>query len=519
MISIEQIKQLREETGVSVSEVKKALEQSAGDPVKAKEILRTWGKTVLNKKLSRETKSGLIEAYVHQNAKTGVLLDIRCETDFVANSPEFKNLAHEICLQIAAMKPLFISETDIPEEILAKETEIYAAQMKDAKKPENVAKQILEGKLNKYKQEFYSAGGDREWCKYELENLQKQRKEFEKSMNDEFLRWFFEKYMANSAEDWEGHISGIYELYWKDVELSREMARTMECSEINNMPEFNMINIKYESEYGKVEFWEEMKNVKMPEFGNREMNVVSPYMKVWIFPPKEFIKYEMKKAMKEHEFPGSGDEKVERTNEGGPTEEEKEHIKQDRGLMGLIKGMSEKYNGNVDVSVQFKDYNTSETVFNIYVQINENDIIKMKPMLLEEMPEQDVNIEIDFEKVYELISESEKEMGGERIESPPWDKKFSPMGKVKEIKNGVEMYFKVKGIINSATITPESSEKDAKKLINEFFSMMMKEGMNGDKQEDNQGQEGQGKSNSDVNDNKDSKGLTGNVILEGYQPF
>ncbi|OGZ85543.1 MAG: elongation factor Ts [Candidatus Staskawiczbacteria bacterium RIFOXYD1_FULL_39_28] len=154
MISIEQIKQLREETGVSVSEVKKALEQSAGDPVKAKEILRTWGKTVLNKKLSRETKSGLIEAYVHQNAKTGVLLDIRCETDFVANSPEFKNLAHEICLQIAAMKPLFISETDIPEEILAKETEIYAAQMKDAKKPENVAKQILEGKLNKYKQEF-----------------------------------------------------------------------------------------------------------------------------------------------------------------------------------------------------------------------------------------------------------------------------------------------------------------------------------------------------------------------------
>ena len=82
------------------------------------------------------------------------MLDIRCETDFVANSPEFKNLAHEICLQIAAMKPLFISETDIPEEILAKETEIYAAQMKDAKKPENVAKQILEGKLNKYKQEF-----------------------------------------------------------------------------------------------------------------------------------------------------------------------------------------------------------------------------------------------------------------------------------------------------------------------------------------------------------------------------
>ena len=154
MISIEQIKQLREETGVSVSEVKKALEQSQGDATKAKEILRTWGKNVLNKKTSRETKSGLIESYVHPNAKTGVLLYIRCETDFVANSPEFRSLAHEICLQIAAMKPLFVSETEIPEAVLQKETEIYTAQMKDSGKPENIVKQILEGKLIKYKQEF-----------------------------------------------------------------------------------------------------------------------------------------------------------------------------------------------------------------------------------------------------------------------------------------------------------------------------------------------------------------------------
>ena len=77
---------------------------------KAKELLRILGKTVLSKKTSRETKSGLIETYLHPNAKTGVLLDIRCETDFVAKSPDFKNLAHEICLQIAAMKPLFVSE-------------------------------------------------------------------------------------------------------------------------------------------------------------------------------------------------------------------------------------------------------------------------------------------------------------------------------------------------------------------------------------------------------------------------
>lgn len=154
MISIEQIKELREKTGVSVSEVKKALTEANGDEEKAKEILRAWGKKVLDKKLARETKSGLIESYVHPNAKAGVLLDIRCETDFVANSPEFRELAHEICLQIVAMKPLFVTDVEIPAEIIEKETKIYEEQMKDSGKPENIVKQILEGKLNKYKQEI-----------------------------------------------------------------------------------------------------------------------------------------------------------------------------------------------------------------------------------------------------------------------------------------------------------------------------------------------------------------------------
>ena len=120
---------------------------------KARELLRIWGKNVSSKKISRETKAGLIETYLHPNAKTGVLLDIRCETDFVAKSPDFKNLAHEICLQIAAMKPLYVSEKDIPEEFLDGETKIYTEQVKDSGKPEKIVEQIIEGKLNKYKEE------------------------------------------------------------------------------------------------------------------------------------------------------------------------------------------------------------------------------------------------------------------------------------------------------------------------------------------------------------------------------
>ncbi|MGA2417938.1 MAG: elongation factor Ts [Candidatus Staskawiczbacteria bacterium] len=153
MVTIDQIKQLREETGVSPTEIKKALEEAKGDTEKAKELLRIWGQKILNKKTSRETKAGLIDVYLHPNAKTGVLLDIRCETDFVAKSPEFKNLAHEVCLQIAAMKPLYVKEEDIPEEFLDGETKIYTEQLKDSGKPENIVKQILEGKLKKYKEE------------------------------------------------------------------------------------------------------------------------------------------------------------------------------------------------------------------------------------------------------------------------------------------------------------------------------------------------------------------------------
>jgi elongation factor Ts len=128
MVTIDQIKQLREETGVSPTEIKKALEEAKGDTEKAKELLRIWGQKVLNKKTSRETKSGLIETYLHQNSQAGVLLEIRCETDFVAKSPDFKNLAHEICLQIIAMKPLYVSETEIPEETLNSEIKIYKEQ-------------------------------------------------------------------------------------------------------------------------------------------------------------------------------------------------------------------------------------------------------------------------------------------------------------------------------------------------------------------------------------------------------
>ena len=104
MVSINQIKQLRQETSVSIIECKKALEEAEGDVEKAKKILRKRGQEFAEKKVDRGAKTGIIESYIHQNKKIGVLLDIRCETDFVAKSADFQNLAHEICLQIAAVR-------------------------------------------------------------------------------------------------------------------------------------------------------------------------------------------------------------------------------------------------------------------------------------------------------------------------------------------------------------------------------------------------------------------------------
>ena len=321
------------------------------------------------------------------------------------------------------------------------------------------------------KQKYYS-GGDADWCKWELENLKKQREEFEKSFNHEFLTWFFERYLASSPEDWEEHVSGIFELYWMDVDMQRETAFRMKCLGLDEMPDSNLININYSTEYGSVEFWEEAKEVEMPGIEGG-IKIISPYMKIWVFPPEAFVKYQMKEAMKKGEFPGPPEKKMEREREGGLGEEEREAMRENKGFMKLVKKVSDKYNGELNVNAVIKDFESGEIVFNLYVQVNENEIMNIKPMLPESAAGEDARIEIDFKKVYELIAIQEREMKGVQIESPPWDKKKTGViGKVKEVTNGVKMYFKVRDIINSAKVVPEDAEDDVKSLAKKLIALM-----------------------------------------------
>jgi len=153
MANIDKIKQLRQQTGIGFLECQKALEETNQDIEKAKSILREKGKEIAESKFLRETKQGIVESYLHPGGKVGVLIEICCESDFVAKSPDFKKLAHEICLQITAMKPLFLSADEISEEFLDGEKKIYQKQFAGSGKPPEMIDQIIEGKLSKYKKE------------------------------------------------------------------------------------------------------------------------------------------------------------------------------------------------------------------------------------------------------------------------------------------------------------------------------------------------------------------------------
>lgn len=155
MVEIKQIKELRQQTGVSMMKCKKALEEANGDLDQAQKLLREWGQKLAGKRSDKEIGEGVVASYIHTDKKKGVLLDLRCETDFVANGDDFQKLAHEICLQIVATNPSYLSEDDIPKNDLDDEKKIILSQIEesnDSKKPEQVKEKIVEGKLKKFKE-------------------------------------------------------------------------------------------------------------------------------------------------------------------------------------------------------------------------------------------------------------------------------------------------------------------------------------------------------------------------------
>lgn len=149
-IPVEMVKQLREVTGAGVLACRQALEANEGDLDKAAAYLREKGLAAAAKRTDREATEGIVEAYGHPGGRVGVIVEVNCETDFVARTPEFQAFVHDIALHVAAMSPLYVTPEDVPAEVLESKKNLYREQALQEGKSENIADRIVEGRLNKF---------------------------------------------------------------------------------------------------------------------------------------------------------------------------------------------------------------------------------------------------------------------------------------------------------------------------------------------------------------------------------
>ena len=149
-ISANKVKELRDISGAGMMDCKKALLESSGDIQKAMDFLRKTGIAKAQKKAGREVKDGIISTYIHPGSKLGVMLEINCETDFVAKTPAFQELSKDIAMHIAAASPISVSKENIPSDVLDKEREIYLDQAKNSGKPQEIAEKMVDGRMDKF---------------------------------------------------------------------------------------------------------------------------------------------------------------------------------------------------------------------------------------------------------------------------------------------------------------------------------------------------------------------------------
>ena len=154
IISSDVVKKLRDKTGAGMMDCKIALTQTNGDMDQAIDYLRKKGAAVAAKRADRETNQGVVEAYIHAGGRIGAMVELNCETDFVAKTPGFKQLAHDIAMQVAAMTPQYVSREQIPQAVLEKELDIYKVQAQNEGKPAQIAEKIAQGRLEKFYQEM-----------------------------------------------------------------------------------------------------------------------------------------------------------------------------------------------------------------------------------------------------------------------------------------------------------------------------------------------------------------------------
>ena len=152
-ITAQSVRMLRQKTGLGMMDCKKALQETGGDSEKAIEYLRKQGLSAVEKRAGRDASEGLIQAYIHQGSRLGVLLEVNCETDFVARTDDFQEFAKDVAMHIAASQPLAVEREGVPADVLERERAIFLEQAKNEGKPEHIAEKIVEGRMEKFYQE------------------------------------------------------------------------------------------------------------------------------------------------------------------------------------------------------------------------------------------------------------------------------------------------------------------------------------------------------------------------------
>ncbi|MBI5061308.1 MAG: hypothetical protein HZB67_03260, partial [Candidatus Aenigmarchaeota archaeon] len=279
-----------------------------------------------------------------------------------------------------------------------------------------------------------------EWCSRELENNIRERVEIQNSFTDDSIKWFFEEYVPSSPSEWEKHIGGIYDSYWRIVNNDQAVVENLLCTGNDKLPEeYKPIDVTYDTEFGSVRIWEVETTT---DFFGKRTKILSPYMQIWVFPPKEFIKKEFQEAMETGMMPGPGGNAK---PELSPSEIEE--AKKDKALMNLVNSLSSKYGGEAKFLLNIVD--GDEVVFNALVTINPEIIMKIEPMKTYE-GDYDAKVTFDYNFFYSLISTSEKEVRGGQTEYPPWEKEGLKIGDmIKGVFDGIKMWF----MITSGTIS------------------------------------------------------------------
>ncbi len=335
-------------------------------------------------------------------------------------------------------------------------------------------------------------------CNIQYQNDLTERKELEKSLNNDFAKWFFEEYITISAEEWDKRSKTMDDLYWKDINLVQSLASNKDCPNYNPNA-FNLINMSYETSYGSINFWEEYKSANIN--GNK-VNIISPYMGFWVYPSEETIKANMNTIMSNEKFDPWDD------SNGTILDKKAQYtFKSNKNIMNSLDSFISKYgkDNKTNIKIVFKDYNTNQDVLAFYVQINPEDIILVKPMFPEKIPKEDIYAEVDFNRLLSLMESVQKDTKEFDIRSPEWDKEIHPSQLIKKGEVAISVFFKLRGFVNSAEVTPKSAKGDAISFATKVFAEVFS------------------KSNEDTNDlsgiktieensTTDNSKLTGNIV-------